>query len=62
VQIAAATARKLGRALMAFPNDEVLLIACIKCGAYAQTQGVMPARPCLGQLVTTAAERALRRV
>ena len=60
--VAAATASKLGHALMAFPSDQVLLIACLKCGAYAQTQGVKLARPCPGQLATAAAKRVVRRL
>ena len=48
VQVAAASAHLLGHAVQAYPSDGVLLLACSKCGAYAQRQGVKLARPCPG--------------
>ena len=60
VQAATVTASRLGHSVRIFPTDDVLLLACVRCGAYAQRQGVKLARPCPGQAASQAAKRSLR--
>ena len=60
VQAATVTASRLGHAIRIFPTGDVLLLACVRCGAYAQRQGVKLARPCPGRAASRAASRALQ--